>query len=103
MPRKSNNIRPMADLSAAGRAADGELALDLLKALAVGIIGGVATIAGAKKAGEGLEALQEKWDQLSLEEQERYRKAVEEATANEIETGYELETEYVLDESEEEL
>jgi len=103
--RKSNDIRNL-DMSYAGRSVGGELAADLLRALALGLIGGLVTIAGAQKAGEGIEKLQERWDQLSAEEQERYRRAVEQATANEIETDYEigneLEAEYVLHDGEEE-
>ncbi|MBQ0018292.1 MAG: hypothetical protein KBS63_03640 [Clostridiales bacterium] len=105
MARKSNNIGGI-DMSKAGRSIGGELAADLLKALAVGLVGGIATIAGAQKAGEGIEKLQERWEQLSEEEQARYRKAVEEATANDIDIDYtignEIEAEYMLHDGKEE-
>ena len=87
--RKSYELREPRDMRNAGRPADAELAEDLLKALAVGVAGGIATIAGAKKIGEGLQTLQEEADRKAEEQREAYREAVRQATANDIEFEYE--------------
>ena len=44
-----------ADMSAAGKPADKNLAKSLLKVLAVGIAGGAALLVGGKKVGEKLD------------------------------------------------
>lgn len=48
------------DLSKAGKRADSKFAESLLKIIAVGLIGGLATILGAKKLGEEIQNVQEK-------------------------------------------
>lgn len=49
------------DLSKAGKKADSEFAESLLKIIAVGVIGGLAVILGAKKLGEEIQDAQEKF------------------------------------------
>lgn len=86
--RKSYDLKPPKDMRSAGRAADSELAEDLLKLIAIGIAGGIATIAGAKKFGEKLQDMQEDAARRAVELRDKYRNAVREIVANEIETEY---------------
>ncbi len=86
---KSYELRPSKDMRAAGRAADSALAEELLKLIAIGVAGGIATIAGAKKLGESLQEMQAEAVRKAEEQRERYKEAVRQVVANEIETEYE--------------
>lgn len=91
MARKSNNIRMAKDMSKAGASADRVLAKALLKIVAVGLAGGAATIAGSDKFGKKLVELREKKALKDAEQQEEYRQAVLDATANEVDVDVESE------------
>lgn len=92
---KSYELRPSKDMRAAGRAADSELAEELLKLIAIGVAGGIATIAGAKKLGESLQGMQEEAARKAEEQRQRYKEAVRQAVANEVETEYEEDDSYL--------
>ena len=87
--RKSFELREPKDMRYAGKAADSELAKELLKLIGIGVAGGIATIAGARKFGEQLLDLQDESARKAEEQRERYKAAVREAVANEIEAEYE--------------
>ena len=86
---KSNDLKPPKAFRDAGRPADSELAEALLRIIAIGVAGGIATIAGAKKLGEGIQSLQEDAALRLQEEREAYKRAVRAAAANEFEVEYE--------------
>lgn len=86
---KSNDLKPPKAFRDAGRPADAELAEALLRIIAIGVAGGIATIAGAKKFGEGLQNMQEEAAARLEEERAAYKRAVKAAAANEFEVEYE--------------
>lgn len=86
---KSYELRPSRDMRNAGRAADQDLAGTLLKLIAVGVAGGIATIAGAKKVGEEIVSMQEEAARQEEARREAYRESVREATANDVDFEYE--------------
>ena len=65
------------------KAAAKGLAADLLKIIAVGVVGGAATLAGAKALGEGLESAKEKQKVIDAKTAEKYKDAIEVATTKE--------------------
>ena len=87
--QKSYELRQPEGMRYAGRPADSDLAESLLKMIAVGVAGGIALIAGAKKLGEELQDIQEDIASKYKEQREAYKQAVRAAVANEIETEYE--------------
>ena len=89
--RKTYELRDPRYLREAGRPADSDLAEELLKLIAIGVAGGIATIAGARKLGEGLQYIQTESARRAEEQRERYRQAVRQAVANEVEIEYETE------------
>jgi hypothetical protein len=87
--RKSYELRLSKDMRDAGLRADRDLAEALLRVIAIGLAGGIATIAGAKKFGEGLQEMQERNDRRMAEERAAYKKAVRRIAENEFEIEYE--------------
>lgn len=75
------------DLSHAGRRPDTDFAESLLKILAVGVAGGLATILGAKKVGEEIQKSQVK----SARRNEEQREADKEAVRRTIEYDVDIE------------
>ena len=87
--RKSFDLRPSKDMRNAGRVPDSELAEELLKLIAIGVAAGITLIQGAKKFGEKLQDMQEEAE-IKLEQQrKKYKDAVRQVVANEVETEYE--------------
>lgn len=87
--KKSYELRPSRDMRAAGARANSDLAEALLKIIAVGVAGGIATIAGAKKLGEEIQELQESAEEKMQAQREAYKQAVRKAAENEFEIEYE--------------
>ena len=87
--RKSYELRPSKSMREAGLRADRDLAEALLKVIAIGLAGGIATIAGAKKFGEELQDAEERKAQRMEEERAAYRRAVRRIAENEFEIEYE--------------
>ena len=87
--RKSYDLKSPKDMRHAGRPADSDLAEELLKLIAIGVAGGIATIAGAKKFGEKLQDMQEEAAKKAEAQREKYKEAVRKAVADEVEMEYE--------------
>ena len=83
--RKPNDLKNM---KYAGRSADSELVEALLGIIAIGVAGGLAAIAGAKKLGEEIQELQEERARKLAEKKAAYKQKVREVVANEVETQY---------------
>ena len=86
---KSYELRPSRDMRAAGARANSDLAEALLKIIAVGVAGGIATIAGAKKLGESIVEMQDNAEDKLEAQRAAYREAVRKAAENEFEIEYE--------------
>lgn len=85
---KSYELRPSRDMRAAGARANSDLAEALLKIIAVGLAGGIATIAGAKKLGEEILEIQDNAEEKLERQRAAYKEAVRKAAENEFEIEY---------------
>lgn len=72
------------DLARSGKRPDGEFAEALLKIIAVGVVGGLATIFGAKKLGEEMHNAQEKSAKKKEEQKKADKEAVQQAIEYEV-------------------
>ena len=91
--RKSFDLNIPEGMKNAGRAPDSDLARELLKLIAIGVVGGISLITGAKKFGEELQGKQEEAAKKAEEQREKYKEAVRQAVANEVEPEYEAQRE----------
>ena len=87
MDNKKSSMRPGPGISGAGRKPDAELGQALLAVIGLGLAGGIALIGGAVKLGEKMLDLQVKAHEKIENEREAHRKAVKQATANDMEFG----------------
>lgn len=88
--RKSTDLNVTNDMRKVGARANSDLAEALLMVIGVGIAGGAALIAGAKKLGESLQAADEESKKKLEAQREAYNEAVRKAAEHEYEIEYDI-------------